>query len=99
MERPHHRRLGTLSQHLTAAATPSATTTDLLPRFTDEQRRALYHNGFVIIRNAIPSPVLRRAKAIIEESIPPGSNQLLNPSGLVTHPAVVGLINDSNLSQ
>jgi hypothetical protein len=92
---PTGRRLHTLGQHLSESSTAAAPPKPL--RFTDEQRHSLYHNGFAVIHNAIPQQVILRARATIEESITPGSSDLLNAAELVTHEAVIGLINDSAL--
>ena len=86
----HERRVGAVARHLCAASAAPLC-------FTDEQRRDLYRDGFVVVRGAVPPAVWQRAKAVIDAAIPAGEDNLLNPAGLVTHPAVTGLLNDSAL--
>ena len=59
-------------------------------RLSDEEKRQLAHDGFVILRDAVPRDVRQRAKRVIDE----------NPQTIVhgDDDAINGLYNDSILA-
>ncbi|MBO6704383.1 MAG: hypothetical protein JJ921_18710 [Pseudomonadales bacterium] len=63
------------------------------------EKLELYENGYVIIRNAISSDALDSARKLIFEHLPEDEHRLLVPGKLATHDNVVGLFNDSCLSE
>ena len=58
-------------------------------RLSDAQKGTLKHDGFVVLKNAVPRDVTRRAKVLINQ----------DPSRIVhgDNPAINGLYNDSVL--
>ena len=50
----------------------------------DDEKRQFFEDGFVIVRNAVSSELVARAKALIEEAIPKDERHLLVPGKLAT---------------
>lgn len=64
----------------------------------DDEKRQFFEDGFVIVRNAVSSELVARAKALIEEAIPKDERHLLVPGKLATHDDITGLFNHSTLA-
>ena len=64
----------------------------------DDDKRQFFEDGFLIVRNAVSSELVARAKALIEEAIPEDERHLLVPGKLATHDDVTGLFNNSALA-
>lgn len=64
----------------------------------DDDKRQFFKDGFLIVRNAVSSELVARAKALIEEAIPEDERHLLVPGKLATHDDVTGLFNNSTLA-
>ena len=43
----------------------------------DDDKRQFFEDGFLIVRNAVSSELVARAKALIEEAIPENERHLL----------------------
>ena len=52
-------------------------------------------DGFIVIKKAIPDPVLQAARTLISDALPEHERRLLVPPELATHPQVIGLFYDS----
>ncbi|MEM7018582.1 MAG: hypothetical protein AAF512_14725 [Pseudomonadota bacterium] len=66
---------------------------------TEEQKRQLYYDGYVIIKNAVPKETSQRAKELISQILPKDEKRLLVPASLATHEDVIGLFNDTCLTE
>ncbi len=60
---------------------------------TSEQKRDLRRDGFVVVRNIVPLPMVLAARDLIRAGLPKSERRLLAPAELATHPDVVGLFN------
>ena len=73
--------------------------TEMPDRLTLEQKRAFVRDGFVIVREAVPQELVRTAKELIVEGMPPHERRLLAPPELATHPDVIGLFQRTCLAE
>ena len=64
----------------------------------DDEKKQFFEDGFLIIKNAVSSKLIARAKTLIEEAIPKDERHLLVPGKLATHHDVTGLFNNSELA-
>ena len=64
----------------------------------DDDKRQFFEDGFLIVRNAVSSELVARAKALIQEAIPEDERHLLVPGKLATHDDITGLFNNSTLA-
>ena len=71
---------------------------DVVPEIGDDERKQFFEDGFLIIRNAVSSKLVARARTLIEEAIPRDEQHLLVPGELATHVDVTGLFNSSTLA-
>ena len=67
-------------------------------RFSEAEKETLVREGYLIIRNAVPAPVLDAAHALISAALPKDEHRLLLPPGLTTHESVIGLFTGSCLA-
>ena len=65
---------------------------------TPEQRDDLVRDGYVVVRGAVPSDRVARARERILAGMPPTERRLLAPAELATHPEVIGLFRESRLA-
>jgi hypothetical protein len=66
---------------------------------SDEQKQALFRDGYIVIKNAVPAEVSQRARDLIGQALPADQRRLLVPAELATHADVLSLFNDSCLSE
>ena len=66
---------------------------------SDDEKRSFFRDGYVIIREAIPPQLSQRARALITAALPEDERRLLVPAELATHPDVIGLFNETCLSE
>jgi hypothetical protein len=71
----------------------------MLTCLTDEQKQALFDDGVVVIRNAIPDELSQRARDLLERSLPGDEHKLLVPPQLATHEDILSLFNDTCLAR
>ena len=64
---------------------------------SNDEKEALFQDGYVVIRGAIDADKVQAAKALIESFLPTEERQLLVPGELATDPRITGLLNDSCL--
>ncbi len=66
---------------------------------SEAQKRDFFHDGFIVVRDAVPAPIHRRARATIAASLPADERRLLVPPRLAGHPDVLALFNESGLKE
>ena len=66
-------------------------------KLTDNQKQALYQNGYIVIKNAVPERIVKSAKKLVSESLPNNRRRLLVPAGLATDSRVIALFNETCL--
>lgn len=64
---------------------------------TNNQKQALYHNGYIIVKNAVPEQIVNTAKKLVSASLPKNRRRLLVPAGLATDSRVIALFNETGL--
>ena len=62
-----------------------------------KQKQQFKKDGFIVIKNAVPSALIDRAKEKIQASLPDNERRLLAPAALATHPDIIGLFYGSCL--
>ena len=65
---------------------------------TNDEKRRLLKDGFIVVRNAVSIDLINRARQLIEAALPKTERQLLVPGKLATHEDVTGLLNKSTLA-
>ena len=68
-------------------------------RFTEEQKQQFLRDGYIVIRNAVPIEISRKAREVIKATLPRDKHVLLVPSSLATHEEVLSLFNDTCLAE
>lgn len=68
-------------------------------RFTEEQKQQFLRDGYIVIRNAVPIEISRKACELIRATLPRDKHVLLVPSSLATHEEVLSLFNDTCLAE
>lgn len=66
---------------------------------TNEEKRNLYRDGYVIVEGAIAPAAVAAARELIESHLPKDERRVLVPGELATDPAITGLFNDGALAQ
>ena len=67
--------------------------------FTDEQKQQFLRDGYIVIRNAVPTAISRKARELISANLPKDEHVLLVPPGLTTHENVLSLFADTCLAE
>ena len=62
---------------------------------SEAQRERLALDGFVVLKQAVPTKVIERARQLIQDSLPEHTRRLLVPPELATHEDVLALFNQS----
>ena len=65
---------------------------------TDDQKHALWRDGFVILRGAVPEALCEQAAGRIRSSLPEQERRLLVPAKLATHEDTLALLNKTRLA-
>ena len=66
---------------------------------TEEDKRQFFRDGYIVIRNAVPMDLSRKAREIVTAKLPENERRLLAPPDLATHESVLGLFNDTVLNE
>ncbi|MBA59473.1 MAG: hypothetical protein CMQ40_09925 [Gammaproteobacteria bacterium] len=64
-----------------------------------DRRRSLKEDGFVVLRNAVPPNILRKARKLISELMPTRERRLLAPPELATDPRILNLFYGGNVDK
>lgn len=62
------------------------------------EKQALFSDGFVVVREAVPPEQISAARARIEAALPEDERRLLVPASLATHPDMLALLNEGCLA-
>ena len=66
---------------------------------TQSEVDTLVRDGFVILRDVVPSHMVQAAKEVIETDMPSSERRLLAPANLATHPDVIGTFKNSPIAE
>ncbi|MCZ6616529.1 MAG: hypothetical protein O7E57_00240 [Gammaproteobacteria bacterium] len=66
---------------------------------TGKQKQQFFRDGYIVIRNAVPEPITRKAVALISARLPENEHRLLVPPELATHEDILSLFNDTCLAR
>jgi hypothetical protein len=67
-------------------------------QLSNTQKQQLFHDGYLIIRDAVPFEVSQRARERITAALPEDERKLLVAADLATHPDVLSLFRDSTMA-
>ena len=67
--------------------------------FTDVEKRRLFQDGFVVLKNAVPREITARARELIEAGMPKHDRRRFAPIELAKHDDMLRLFKGSSLSE